>query len=1031
MVKKMLRLFLMGTTVLLASCIDETYDLANKELVTDVKIEGNKLALPLGSMQAFVLDSLIDVEAIPLLEQMNGVYCINMSDTVSYEITIPSISFSIPPQKVSELVEFDEAEITEVDIEGVTTEAVLESPEISIDDLNATLPKLSSSVTTSLVSDDMEALLEIVKQLGGSNTQKYQFQSESFRQQDHVACQMSYELPKQIKTLSSIKLANRAEGSNASSGSLVQFEVVHPEVLSEVSKTISFTIEFPNSFRLSLDKSVKEFSKYHLVNDYTLEVNGIAATSNVTSISFYIDELAGLEQYVDEQVGTLRMDEFISYSVEYTLNGEVTLSKDTDPDDFEFTVDMSVPLWFSDIACETNELDVAFEPMEMDFNVHFDDLTFIDRIDSVVFDPQHSKLIFETNLDGGFQPFKLKEGHALKFSFPKEFIIDEQLSNYPTKGTSQPLIHYDDATHSFYIYDLDVLVQSHWELALDRIVVNKDLEDNGVLNYDIVASISAVDKQLHEMDGLSFGNASIASLNQVLESLKDKRITFGMKKSHLSIDDAVLHTNKISAPFDTNIDFEINEEVPKELGRIERVGFAEAVPVTFGLDIHGVEKLDVDVHLDLYLSYPSCLNLVSNDSRVTVEDDSLVLKLDYNPTKEKVLSLQLSCVGLDFTSDEFGTSGLVITDSLDGKSYLSYKDKIALHGHVYVNEADFHSQAMENIHNIVADLSVNIGDIEVRNFDGLYRGEIAQIEESIALDFDLGEELAFLLDEKNGVTLAEPQLLIAVENTVGVPIDVQLQLWGRDENGNVVESTVIEELFHVEPADYIEESGEIVPRKTKLLITSDTTNVSREGCQNVQIPNLARLLENGLPASVELFVLPVIRTDATHHVDLSHKLRFSGEYEVLVPLKFKDLYICYSDTLSNIQVDLGDVMDMFSNMSVTVSMDVENTIPIDLSLDVTPLDEDNRILSDLEIDPLRISAGDGGDITQPSEHELVSFSIRSATGDLSSLDKLAFTIDASVSNATNGVALKGDQGVHITNVVLEVCGDIETNLKKK
>ena len=111
MYRKLFRMFLMGTFVLLASCVDDTYDFANKELVTDVKIEGNKLALPLGNLRAMMLDSLLSVEDIDILEQTDGAYSINISDSVPFDVEIAPITLSIPSQKYSSDISFVEVEI--------------------------------------------------------------------------------------------------------------------------------------------------------------------------------------------------------------------------------------------------------------------------------------------------------------------------------------------------------------------------------------------------------------------------------------------------------------------------------------------------------------------------------------------------------------------------------------------------------------------------------------------------------------------------------------------------------------------------------------------------------------------------------------------------------------------------------------------------------------------------------------------------------------------------------------------------------
>ena len=328
------------------------------------------------------------------------------------------------------------------------------------------------------MNDELKTLFETVKNMigGTSFTRKYTFDSnrDKFTVSDTVLCEMTYELPEQVKSLSTIKLANRKGGEGSSTGSLIQFNVRHPEVLNGVDKSLSFSVDFPELFRISLDKTAKGIDNYVLDNDHKLTVKGLLAEGNLTTIQFYMDELTGLEEYIDEERGTLSMDELIKYSVEYKLDGEITLSEKTELEEFEFSVDMNLPLGFRDIVGETNDIAVDFEPIHLDFHAHFDNLKYIDRIDSILFDAKNSVLIFDTDMAGGFSPFFLKEGYGLKLSFPDELVIDEALSVYPMKEDEQPKIKYIADEHAFYIYDLEALAHSHWELALDRIVLEKD-----------------------------------------------------------------------------------------------------------------------------------------------------------------------------------------------------------------------------------------------------------------------------------------------------------------------------------------------------------------------------------------------------------------------------------------------------------------------------------------------------------------------------------------------------------------------------
>jgi hypothetical protein len=124
--------------------------------------------------------------------------------------------------------------------------------------------------------------------------------------------------------------------------------------------------------------------------------------------------------------------------------------------------------------------------------------------------------------------------------------------------------------------------------------------------------------------------------------------------------------------------------------------------------------------------------------------------------------------------------------------------------------------------------------------------------------------------------------------------------------------------------------------------------------------------------------------------------------------------------------------------SILAKMDIINTIPLGLSLEIVPLDENGKKIEDIEIDKIEILAGEGKNLLGADNVTVAEgltvqhfeFSIKSASGDISSLDRLAFTIEALSNSVTGSVGLKGEQGVKISNIVFEVSGDIEVDLSK-
>lgn len=97
-----------------------------------------------------------------------------------------------------------------------------------------------------------------------------------------------------------------------------------------------------------------------------------------------------------------------------------------------------------------------------------------------------------------------------------------------------------------------------------------------------------------------------------------------------------------------------------------------------------------------------------------------------------------------------------------------------------------------------------------------------------------------------------------------------------------------------------------------------------------------------------------------------------------------------------------------------------------------PLDANDNKIEDIKIDDLVISAGSGGKIVDENGAlsadavpQKFSFAIKSKSGDISSLDKLAMTIEATSNSTTGSGGLESGQGLKISNLVFEVSGDIE------
>lgn len=1036
MCKKTFICSLFGALFFVCSCIDYNYDLANKEIATDVKIEGNKIALPVGSLKPVVLDSLVNIDEIEILEKTDGVYSITMKDSISVEESIEPIKLNIDPiTKSIKIDEFKEANVSDVHIGAPEPKSTtFKTTNISLDDLNGKLPVLQSKVNKMIVTQELEYFFELLDKgmfnpsLIGSIPISATFSIEK----EKVPCKLNYELPEQVEAIRSIKLGSKNDGK----GTLVEVVVTHPEVLDGIDRKIDFEIIFPEMFVLAEASEVYEISQ----DGHTVSVNDLPANGASTKIDFYITEIVDVDKNTVE--GVIDINEEIEYSLNYKLDGTLEPKSEMSRDDFEFNVNFNVPLSFRDITGSTKDIKVDFKPIDMHFEGDFDHLNHIDRIEYVEFDEAQSHIKFSADMQSDWlEYFKLKEGYALKISFPKNLEISSEHSVY---GGDDDKIVYDAEKHAFYVYDLVKLATTDWDLAIKKLTINKDVDKTDEGNYkchlDVSASVSFVNGDDEPVDYLILAGIEMESMDDVLDKLKgNKNATFVMSESDLVVKNAVVQTEVIHTNLkNEKVEFSLNEEIPSEIGRIDSIGFTKDVAMKFNVEILGLDFLDTDIDLVVKMNLPSFLELSKPENgnpKVAMEykDGLLTIKAKHNPQNGNNLSFELLCTGLDFVNEEFGEKGLV-PDMIDGKAYLSYSTDINFTGDVSIRGTEFHSQVLDQLNEISMNVEFVVDDIEVKTFHGIYSAGIEGVEEEIALD--LGDELAFLKEEGNGITLAEPQLEFVVENTIGIPVDIDLQLFGKDENGNPIPTSVISKVISIAPAEYNEETDELKPVETKLFITNDTTKVNKVGYQNIQIENLANLLQK-IPNSISINVKPIIKTEQTHHVDIGQPISLKGEYSVFVPLKFDDFNICYSDTITGLSESLGETIEMLSNISLKAKMNIVNTIPLSLSLKVTPLDADDKVLEDITIGNLIINAGLGGDIVDENGNFIseqtaqpFEFKISSRSGDISALDQLAFSIEATSGTVSGGVGLKGGQGIKITDIVFEVGGDIEVDFSE-
>lgn len=1002
---------LWGTLCLLCSCIDGTYDLKNKEVSLDVGIEGNKIVLPLGNLKPILLDSMLSTEDQEMLKEIDGVYSIAHSGVISpIGVELDEISFKLDEVSYSEKFNFEEAaaDINGVTMPGKRKEVKFNVTDVSIEDINEKLPRLQKSVTLDVLH------AENIAKLGTFQVVEY-VNSVFTTNESDIPVEFEYLLPKEVKNLDEIQVINKENSSKRSNeGAVFHFKISHPHILREMKRSITFRISFPESFDVALYPEAEYIDKYQL-SDHVLTVTDMPVEGDVSLVEFYFNGFKDIQadSYYTSGVhedGTegrqFVMNENISYSFDYHIDGNLTVNAEATIEDFQLGIELDAQLGLYDVIGETNPIEFDFDDEEIPFSPTIPGLKHIKEVKYVRLDPQASQVRLTIDMPETFEPFELMHGESFKIHLPEFLFLNEQLTALP-EG-----MEYDADSHTIYVLKDDALDEAHIVLALDSISINQKVVDE---------SITMSGSARLTTGGAVYFVAERASLRNDLPALRDKVILFDLEETHFVVEEVVVVSDAITKDLHKVVDITIDEPIEKGLDKIYSIDFKEDVTLNLAFDLKGLDDVQEAINMRVDAMLPSFICLETSDPDVEINDGHLRIDTKYTPGSAFKKSIKVT--KLDFTKMADGYLGSTIVDE---KTYLKYVDSIAIDATVSVDQMEVSSDILNRT--VEVDFDFVVTPITVGVVEGVYSGEIGAMNESF--DLNLGEQLDFLKEEGNGLTLSDPQIKIALENTLSVPLNLDVAIIGLDEMGEIIETAhIVLNDLKIAPAIYDEEAGTITPDSTKYFFVAHEGQALK-GYTTVVVPELATLLQK-LPSAVSLEIVPKVDTSVTHRVDLYQEMHVSGDYSVVVPLKFDELEVCYTDTISGLELDMAEITEIFSHLGFSVYMDVNNTLPIGLSLELTPINTRGKELKGIVIDPVSIKAGEGGSVTTSGDFESLKINAQSEdNADLNELDGLIFTISTKANETLGGAAIKPEQGIHVKNIVIELRGDINVDLNE-
>ena len=444
----------------------------------------------------------------------------------------------------------------------------------------------------------------------------------------------------------------------------------------------------------------------------------------------------------------------------------------------------------------------------------------------------------------------------------------------------------------------------------------------------------------------------------------------------------------IEVAFEANIDteenFNVNTELPAEVKNVKSVKITDnngqTLQTELSIEISGMPSFLHDIYLaGVKLNLPEVIDFGIDESHgdlVKSGSSIFISKTIELNQGSGVVSIPVTVYG--FSDPTVKNDTLILTDaiSLEGKVYA---DKVAI-GTEDLTDTQVKVQPR---------LDLATPQIRIKEVAGTIVPNV-DINTSVSLS-DLPD---FLKEEGTSLEVKDLSLNLSVQNPIGAPISTRFQITPLDENGQVV-------------------NGNVVSLALKIAGGQKSTFHINRNSPEIESGSLTSLL-NTIPDQIDIKVTEVKIESETDDQTISlgkGDYNLDVDYDINVPLEFDNLSIFYNDTIDNIHSDLSDISDKVKH--IELNMQVDNAIPLELSLSIKPYDRNGNPLTGLTLpDQIMIEAAPNSDGNEQSiQSTQVNLTIKEDRANaLQELDKLAIQIGGS-NQDNHDVTLRPDQFV--------------------
>lgn len=918
--------------VAFSSCTTDQYDLS-KGLNTDMTIGGDSLTIPIGKTDSIFLGKLISGQNIDILKKSaDSTYSITMGDSLKVSIgAISPVSFSIAGITIPKVsTNFSSVTFPPVNFSPIALSSDLPIPNLTI--ANKSVSKIDESFN---IPNTFSILFDPGVPISTGDIVFPNVTSNITQSMNLIG------LPTVLKNINEIDFINSKVTLTFDKSKInaIGFD-------SQTDKITSFIITFPSNVTLSspIGTGTAISSDTH---SFTITNAQLSSTNGIYTASFVIEKLVPSPIDANHE---LHYSSNVTYSIDYTFNGTINnlASKGyvyPKTLDLGINVKLKADPLIDNMTISTNTFDVSVNSGKNLINQSVPNIPdAISKVSSLTF--ANGAQLALNIIDPNVSPFLFSNGNCI--------------INLPRSIVFKPFSGLDLTTNTLTIPYGNLFGTK--TIGISGITLNKTVSPT-------THSINIADSLIYSISNLQIGDAT--SDLYTLQAIQGKKLNITADINNLNIQDASIETNRIDLPIPTqttNID--INQFVSNDVKKLYSVALHTPSTLTFGINISNLPSNIDSVFFDNYtIQLPSMLQFKTGDVN---SNNEVVLNRGFKVSQgfSKTLTLE----GFDF-----GTNGITLTNG-----NFSLHQAVTMSGGAYIKGTNLNSSSIGTVD---VQPTISIGKMDISVIQGQISPVIDPITQNVSLNLP-----GMLKNENNNLDIKNPIITLQIGNTMGIPIDLALNLVPK-LNGAAIPNGTISTTLHIAPATVL---GQTTWSKFRL---SATATGIIDDFQQILIPNLPNLLKT-IPDGIDINAVPTITGDR-QTVDLySLKNQIDLKYNVTIPLDFgADFKIQFNDTINDLQKSLKSILDLTRDFSIQAI--VKSTIPLNLNFALKPLDTSGKVITGIEIAADTIKY----DNTAP-----INFGLRETVpGALDNLDKFIITIGASKNIGLALLPIKADQ----------------------